>query len=447
MSEAHTQVIIIGAGIAGLTAAWELNKAGIKTLVLEADNVVGGRMQSIQSNGVIIDYGAQFLSNAYTIIPTLVKETKLSVEFVETSEWLGLIRKNGIALVHPRKPWYLVSHHIISFWDLLKLAFNQFRLFNFNRKSFPLNDITAWIEYDDQLADEWVVKNFGETTARELTASIFNGFYFQSLDDSSAAMAAAVISFSSHQSKTMALLSGMRSLPQKLANSLNVKTSVSVTRIAESSSKVTVMTESGEFTAEHVICTVPAPIAKNIFSHSDQQTTKLFGTPYSSSITISLLADKNWLIPTTIKSVYGMLVNPTLDSKIAAVTIENNKCQTRSKQGYLVNIMLADKWAKKLLGLTDEAIYTEVQTDIEKILPDIDTNLRMKKIFRWEYAMPCTPVGRAQLVKEYRETRNISNRIWLAGDYLGLPWTDSAAQTGLWAAKQVIERLKGNNNG
>lgn len=37
--------------------------------------------------------------------------------------------------------------------------------------------------------------------------------------------------------------------------------------------------------------------------------------------------------------------------------------------------------------------------------------------------------------------RNKNNRIWLAGDYLGLPWTDSAAQTGLWAATQIHQYM------
>ena len=441
-NESYAQVIVVGAGIAGLTAAWELKKLGIQALVLEAAERVGGRMQSIQIDDALIDCGAQFLSSAYTVIPQLIKETGLSDKFVATNEWVGFVRNKGIAVIHPQKPWHLVSKHVLSIWNLLRLGFNQFKLFNIQHKSLPLNDITAWAQYDNQLANNFVAKNFGESVASELTSAIFNGFYFQSLYDSSAAMAATVLAFSAHHPKTMTLTSGMGSLPRKLADQLNVKTNIAVSTIIESSASVKIISESDEFNADHVILAVPAPIAKDIIQHPDAATLALLKTPYSSSATISLLTDEHWKPPASISSVYGFIFNPREKSKIAALTFENNKCQNRKKEGYLVNVMLSDEWAKQLLSLPDEAIYAEVQADIESVLPHIHQHLQTKKLFRWPFAMPRTPIGRANAVKQYRDSRDSGNRIWLAGDYLGLPWTDSAAQTGIWAANQVAKHLQ-----
>ena len=48
---------IIGAGPAGLTAAWELNKHGKKALILEADNTVGGISRTVEMNGWRFDIG------------------------------------------------------------------------------------------------------------------------------------------------------------------------------------------------------------------------------------------------------------------------------------------------------------------------------------------------------------------------------------------------------
>ena len=49
--------IIIGAGPAGLTAAYELCKAGIKSVVLEKDNIVGGIARTVNYKGFHFDIG------------------------------------------------------------------------------------------------------------------------------------------------------------------------------------------------------------------------------------------------------------------------------------------------------------------------------------------------------------------------------------------------------
>src|SRR3954453_14932414 len=50
-------VVIIGAGPAGLTAAYELTKSGVTSTVLEADSVVGGISRTVQADGWRFDIG------------------------------------------------------------------------------------------------------------------------------------------------------------------------------------------------------------------------------------------------------------------------------------------------------------------------------------------------------------------------------------------------------
>ena len=45
------RVIIIGAGPAGLTAAWELCKEGVSSVVIEKDSVVGGISRTVRHKG------------------------------------------------------------------------------------------------------------------------------------------------------------------------------------------------------------------------------------------------------------------------------------------------------------------------------------------------------------------------------------------------------------
>ncbi len=56
-----SDIIIIGAGVAGLVAAQELNKNGFHPLILEARNRIGGRVYTVQPWGATIELGASWI--------------------------------------------------------------------------------------------------------------------------------------------------------------------------------------------------------------------------------------------------------------------------------------------------------------------------------------------------------------------------------------------------
>ncbi|MFD8719371.1 FAD-dependent oxidoreductase [Streptomyces sp. NPDC059629] len=61
----QADVVIVGAGIAGLSAAHRLNSAGVTTAVLEAAPYVGGRMSTEKVDGFRLDRIGQLLSTSY----------------------------------------------------------------------------------------------------------------------------------------------------------------------------------------------------------------------------------------------------------------------------------------------------------------------------------------------------------------------------------------------
>jgi len=62
---AKHDVIIVGAGISGLTAAIHLEQEGLNVLVLEASDRVGGRMKTDRLQGFLLDHGFQVLLTSY----------------------------------------------------------------------------------------------------------------------------------------------------------------------------------------------------------------------------------------------------------------------------------------------------------------------------------------------------------------------------------------------
>ena len=68
-------IAVIGAGIAGLNAAYQLKKAGHKATVYEARSRIGGRMHSVDmGNGLIVDLGAELINTDHADMLALVEE-------------------------------------------------------------------------------------------------------------------------------------------------------------------------------------------------------------------------------------------------------------------------------------------------------------------------------------------------------------------------------------
>lgn len=70
-----SDVLVLGAGIAGLAAARALAERGIRPLVLEARDRVGGRIYSLQTGQGVIELGAEFVHGRDPALWALINET------------------------------------------------------------------------------------------------------------------------------------------------------------------------------------------------------------------------------------------------------------------------------------------------------------------------------------------------------------------------------------
>ena len=77
MTEITRDVVIVGAGAAGLTTANELKKAGLSVAVLEARDRVGGRLWTDVIDGAMLEIGGQWISPDQTALIETVDELGL----------------------------------------------------------------------------------------------------------------------------------------------------------------------------------------------------------------------------------------------------------------------------------------------------------------------------------------------------------------------------------
>jgi len=74
-----TKVVVVGAGLAGLACAHELESRGLACTLLERDRQVGGRVQTDAANGFRLDRGFQVLLTAYPETRRLLESAGLEL--------------------------------------------------------------------------------------------------------------------------------------------------------------------------------------------------------------------------------------------------------------------------------------------------------------------------------------------------------------------------------
>ena len=120
-----SDVLVVGAGLAGLRAAQVLNDAGVEVTLIEGADEVGGRVRSREVDGFVLDQGFQLINPAY---PELIATGVLAglglrpfapvVRFIDDEgHW---------DLFDPRRaPWHapaMLRHPDLSLRDALRLA-------------------------------------------------------------------------------------------------------------------------------------------------------------------------------------------------------------------------------------------------------------------------------------------------------------------------------------
>ena len=92
--EPRGNVAVIGAGLAGLTAAYRLQQRGFDVTVFETRDRVGGRVWTIRKGDYIMDLGAAFYLGTYRESIDLIHEVGLGPLFTEVPVW-GVMPKRG----------------------------------------------------------------------------------------------------------------------------------------------------------------------------------------------------------------------------------------------------------------------------------------------------------------------------------------------------------------
>ncbi|MEJ5262868.1 MAG: protoporphyrinogen oxidase [Ignavibacterium sp.] len=121
-------VVVIGAGISGLTTAYLLSKKGIDVRIIEKKSEVGGSIESVNENGFLFDRGPNSALETTPVISQLIEELNLHDELLYANKEANkryILRNNKLHAL-PMSPPALIKTELFSPKAKLRLMAEPF---------------------------------------------------------------------------------------------------------------------------------------------------------------------------------------------------------------------------------------------------------------------------------------------------------------------------------
>ncbi|MCR4278404.1 MAG: FAD-dependent oxidoreductase [bacterium] len=424
--EAKKKIGVIGAGISGLSCAYELQKAGFDVTVYEKEATPGGRMNSRTQNGFVFDTGADHLCNLYDTMKAYCNEFHIVWQKMAFNEY-GVIKKGKI----------------IRLVDAVG-RFSQFRLVvqYFLTKNvgdfFFLNDA---VKYDTDNARDFMLRRTGKEVVDYLVDPFVSTYQFHRSNEISLGALYGIMN-SVAKDKTKWDLhrtrGGMKALPLAFAEKVHVRFRDPIKSILGGDTVVVQARDEQSYDA--VVCSSPATVTNRIYSNpTEAQKTVLENTRYATTMSVVFRVPKASLPNVSI--VWVPYVENTAISGFVNESMKGDECIQDGTT--LLSTWLHEDFAKQIFNLSDAEVYERVREELAKVC----TWVARKEDFvphdleRWEDAMPVFAHGHLSRVKTFLEHGQGGNNVYFCGDYLNSPWTEGALRSGVRTAQTIIDRF------
>ena len=439
---AMASVVVVGGGLAGLTAGWRLQQAGHDVEVLEACAEPGGRMRSERHGGFTLDRGAQFVSSAYRNLQGLIDALGLRDEvrpFRHASN--AVLRAGELHAADADTPLRILRSPLLSVRAKLRLS----------RLLVDAWRKRAWIDpwhperaapIDDEDMASYLRRLVGGEAFEYLLAPAFSSTFDSEPEDLSAAFALQAIRFTSDDFRLQTLAGGVGRVTRALAGGLDVRAGCRVTSVETETggARVRFVSGGGEqaVRADAAVVALPGPLVPGVCPKLTPAERGFFEqVHYVRGMIVFLLFDE---APASLPW-YGVAFPRTEGMGLYGLAVDHWKEGQAPPGAGLVNCALREAVAAELWDAEDDAIAERVLAELAKT-PIGRLAPRETVVHRWDPMLPQFRAGYTRPLAAFLDRTDRSPRISFAGDYLVGPYTEGACTSGLRAAEELATELR-----
>lgn len=455
ISNAKSQVCIVGGGISGLSTAYYLAKAGIPSTLIESRPRLGGVIQTERVQGCLVEAGPDSFLSSKPWAMELIQDLGLANEVIGSNDhlrktfvWKGgrlIPLPEGLQLMVPTKVLPIISTALLSWSTKVRMGLDWFRK--------PKGGMRA-----DRSVAEFLEEHYGNEAVDYLAEPLLAGIYgghprslsaasvlprLVELERKYGSLTKGVLAERSAVQSGMpifrTLKGGLGQLIDALSSSLAGRVDV-VHRPAEAVERwgrgFRIRLDGEWLMTERVVLACEAYRAAPLIASVDTALAGLLGAiPYSGSMTVALAFEQRAFAHPL--EGFGFLVPKRERRRLVACTFVGTKFAHRVPGGLLLlRGFFGGMDDEAALSESDESVIASTLDELRRTL-GLHAQPVFSRVFRWPSSMAQYMVGHQQWVAEIEERLAANPGLSLAGNaYYGIGIPDCVRM-----GKQAAERI------
>ena len=399
-------IVIIGAGIAGLTCAKYLKDRGIEALILEASDEVGGRVRTDNVKGFKLDRGFQVFLTSYPEAEKLLNYKDLRFKNLPS----GARIRNG-------NDFFVMPNPLKDIWTAPQALFSSVGSLFDKMKILQLNlETRNTVEPSNTNSDESTIsflKNYGysERMIKRFFVPFFSGVFLEKDLETNSSFFKFLFSLFS-KGEVAIPENGMQAIPEQIASHLSPNQIWLNTAVKKIDGK-TIYLENGEaIKAEKIVLATDANSAAKLLGNDVK-------TPFNGTTCLYFESSS----PLKMSGEPYLIINSNADELISHILVMSDVVPNYAPAGKtLVSV--------NIVGNKQVSIEN-VQAELVKWFEN-NYNWRHLKTYRIPEALP-------QFFQDSTTENNlkINDLTYRCGDYTAYPSLNAAMKTG----REVAEML------
>lgn len=427
-------VVVIGAGVAGSTAAYVLRREGLQVVVLESEDSAGGRARTVKRKGFRIDSGAVYLLNLYDRTIALLGECGT----VPLRAWSPPAGLRDDSSTYPVRYDFLPSFLALKSLrpaDKFRLAFKGLKvILGAAPEPYETDSLAAFDR--GETMEAWSRRELGDRVHEFLVRPWIEPAFGVGVERLSVPFLTGILK-RAYRARFRVPVDGMGAIADGFLRDADLRLNTPASRVARNDDGTLVVeTPSGPLSAAGVVVATPGFVAADLLDGElDAETVKLMrSAPYAAMAHVVLAyADDPWpSYPTDMV----LPVGPG-DHPVVGIILHGRKSpEAVPAGGQLVDLYFNDSATRRM---TDEELIDHANTTVAEFLGSAP-DPTVAEVFRYDQALAFAPPGHYERMQQVR--RAMPPDITVAGDYLAHLGIETAVVTGERAALDLLAALR-----